>query len=141
MGLRASYADPRLEIYPMPPVERPRLFGYLGEGWGGVEREGERLWRWMGPEAELHLVNPFDEPRAVRLDITLESFERDRPLTVRLAGGPAFALTATRAQQERTIRLLLPPGTHVVYLAAPADPRPGRTGTPISISFARITVR
>jgi hypothetical protein len=142
IGLVSSYADERLEIYPVPPVETPRLFGYLGAGWGGVEREGERSWRWMGARAELHLANPFDAPRPVRLDLLLESFERDRPLSIRLGEhGPPATLIATRARQARSLWLLLPPGTHVVYFDAPADPRPGKTGTPISISFARIRVR
>jgi hypothetical protein len=141
MGFAPAYADARLEIYPVPPVERPRPLVYLGAGWYGVEQDGERAWRWMGEQAELYLVNPFDEPRAVELELQVESHDRARPLSVRLGDGPAFTIEVSRAQVRRTLRLLLEPGTHVVYLVAPADPRPGRGAELISLSFERIGIR
>jgi hypothetical protein len=141
LGLAPAYADERLEIYPLPPVERPRPLAYLGAGWGGVERDGERVWRWMGPQAELYLVNPHPEPRVVRLELMMESFERARSLSIRLGDGPPATIEVSRAAMRRTFSLLLRPGTHVVYLGAPADPRPGRSAEPISISFERIAVR
>ncbi|HWQ12753.1 MAG TPA: hypothetical protein VNL77_08135 [Roseiflexaceae bacterium] len=141
LGLAPSYADARLEIYPVPPVHSPRPLAYLGAGWGGVERDGERAWRWMGPQAELYLVNPHPEPRVVRLELQMESFEHARPLSLRLGDGPPATIQVSRAAMRRTLSLLLRPGTHVVYLGAPADPRPGRGAEQISISFERIAVR
>ena len=141
MGLAPTYADERLAIYPVPPVDAPRPLVYLGAGWGGVERDGGRVWRWMGERAELYLVNTSDVPRAVRLELAMESFERERPLTVQLGDAPPATLPVSRALMRREVSLLLAPGTHVVYLGAPADPRPGRSAEPISISFERIAVR
>ncbi len=141
LGLEPIYADERLEIYPVPPVDAPRPLAYLGAGWYGPERDAERVWRWMGESAELYLVNPFDAPRAVRLELQMESFERARPLAVRLDDGPPVTLEVSRAAMRRTLHLLLEPGTHVVYLDAPADPRPGRGAELISISFERVAVR
>lgn len=141
MGLAPTYSDAQLEVYPVPPAAAPRPLVFLGRGWGGVERDGERLWRWMQGEAEIYLVNPDAAPRAVYLELAMESFERERPLTLRLEGGPAATIGVSRVAMRRTVGLLLPPGTHVVYLGAPADPRPGRGAEQISISFERIAVR
>jgi hypothetical protein len=141
MGLAPSYADERLEIYPVPAVPAPRPLIYLGAGWGGVERDGERTWRWMRERAELYLVNPTGQTRSVRLELRMESYERERPLSLALGDAPPATIPVSRAAMSRTVSLLLPPGTHVVYLGAPADPRPGRGAEPISISFDRIAVR
>jgi hypothetical protein len=140
MGLVPTYADERLEIYPVPPVETPRPLVYLGSGWGGVERDGPRTWRWMRDRAELYLVNPTAETRVVRLDLRMESFERDRPLSLRFGDTPPATILVSRAAMQRTLSLLLPPGTHVVYLGAPAAPRPGRGAELLSISFERIAI-
>jgi hypothetical protein len=140
MGLAPSYADERLEIYPVPPVATPRPLVYLGSGWGGVEQDGPRTWRWMRDKAELYLVNPTSETRVVRLDLQLESFERERALSLRFGAAPPATIAVSRAAMGRTLRLLLPPGTHVVYLGAPADPRPGRGAELLSISFERIAI-
>lgn len=141
LGLAPTYADERLEIYPVPPVDAPRPLVYLGAGWGGVERDGARVWRWMGARAELYLVNTAAAPRVVRLELAMESFERERPLTVQIGDAPPATIPVSRAMMRRTVSLLLAPGTHVVYLGAPAAPRPGRGAEPISISFERIAVR
>jgi hypothetical protein len=140
LGLQATYGDERLEIYPVPRTAAPRPLAFLGQGWGGVEQDGERVWRWMGERAELYLVNPHAEPRVVRLELELESFGRDRELSLQLGDGPPLTMPVSRAVMRRTLSLMLEPGTHVVYLRAAADPRPGRTATPISISFTAIGV-
>lgn len=138
LGLRPSYADARLELYPLPqPTGRPLV--YLGDGWGGVERDGARRWRWMGSRAQLVLLNPAAQTRAVRLTLTMESYARDRELLLSLDGHAPISIAATRAQLRRTYCLLLPPGEHMVYLQAQTDPRPG-DGRPISVSFAAIAI-
>ncbi len=139
-GLRASHSDAELEIYPVPPTERPRPLAYLGAGWGPLERDGGRRWRWMGERAELHLINPHDRPAVVTLALELEAYQRDRPLSLQLDGGPPATLDVSRAAMRRRISLLLTPGQHVVYLGAPADPRPDASGQPLSVAFFEIAV-
>lgn len=141
MGLAPSYSDERLEVYPVPEVEQPRPLAYLGAGWGGVERDGARRWRWMGERAELYLINPHETAREIVLDLHLESFEHERPLSISLNGMPPVTLAVSRAEMRRSIRLLLEPGRHVVYFSAPANPPEGRSGPLRSISFLGITIR
>jgi hypothetical protein len=141
MGLTPSYSDPRLELYPVPPIENPQMIGYLGAGWGGLERQDQRRWRWLGNEpAELFLYNPHSDTRSVIIDLDLEAFQQDRPLSIGLDEQPPVTLLVTRAEMRRSIRLLLAPGAHVVYFSAPADQTPG-SGSWRSVSFLGIGVR
>jgi hypothetical protein len=141
LGLAPSYSDARLELYPVPAVPK-RIVGYLGAGWGGLEGDATRRWRWMGDRpAELYLYNPHGERRPVTIELRIESFERARPLAVWLDGGPAARIDVTRAELRRSLRLLLPPGEHVVYFSAPADPPVGQSGPLRSVVFLGIGVR
>jgi hypothetical protein len=141
MGLQPSYSDERLELYPVPP-EPARIVGYLGDGWGGLESEGERHWRWLGAEpAAFYLYNPHPDTRPVSLTLRMEAYEHDRPLDIRLDQDAAFRITVTRARIERTVRFLLPPGEHVVYFSAPADPLPEQPGSLRSVVFLGIGVQ
>lgn len=134
MGLSPSYADPRLEIYPVPPAE-PQVLTYLGAGWGELEQLGGRRWRWMGDDAELRLYNPADQPRIVELALTMESYNQDRPLTLRLGDTDLATLTVSRAAMQRNLRFVVAPGEHVVYLSAPSE-REGRSvGRRLSIAM------
>jgi hypothetical protein len=140
LGLRASYNDEQISVYPVLPPAEARPLAYLGAGWGEIERAEERRWRWMGASAQLYLLNPGDSPRSVRLTLDVESYERARPLSLRLGDGASATLEVSRARMQRTIHLLLPPGEHVLYLGAPADTAPGRAGQPISIAFLGIAI-
>ncbi|HEU5088149.1 MAG TPA: hypothetical protein VFT99_11915, partial [Roseiflexaceae bacterium] len=141
MGLTPSGSDERLELYPVPAQEA-RIVGYLGPGWGGLEHDDAQKWRWLGGDtAQFYLYNPFPETRAVALTLRMEAFEHDRPLDLRFDHDAAFQIVVTRARMERTVRFLLPPGEHVVYFSAPADPPTDQPGPPRSVVFLGIGVR
>ena len=140
LGLRASYSDPQITVYPVSPPAQPRPLAYLGPGWGEIEQASERRWRWMGEQAQLVLLNPSAIARSVRLTLDVESYERARPLSLSLGDSAAATIEVSRARMRRTIHLLLPPGEHVLYLGAPADAVPGRAGQPISIAFLGIAI-
>jgi hypothetical protein len=138
MGLRTSYRDERTEVYPVPAQERPRPLAFLGAGWNELEGDKARRWRWMGQQAEIRLFNPHGQSRSVSLDLTLESLAHERPLALRLDSTSAGVIQVSRAEMRRRISLLLPPGEHVLYLSAPADPRPGDASQSLSIAFLGI---
>ncbi len=140
LGFEPIYADDRLEIYPVPEVAHPRPLVYLGDGWGSVEQDAAQRWRWMGQQAELRLINPFDEPRVGHLHLHMESFERSRPLTLYMNGTLFGTIEVSRAAMRRVITLMLDPGTQVLTLEAPIDAAPGRQGRAISIAFMGIAL-
>jgi hypothetical protein len=141
IGLAPAYSDDRLELYPVPAGPR-RVVAYLGAGWGGLERQDGRRWRWMSDQpAELYLYNPHGQPWPVALSLQLEAFERQRPLSISLDGQASAPLEVTRARMQRTLRLLLPPGEHVVYFSAPADPVPEQPALLRSVVFLGIGVQ
>jgi hypothetical protein len=140
MGLVASYTDELITVYPVPQPTQSRPLVYLGPGWGEIEGQGTDRWRWMGEAAQITLLNPTDGPRSVELRLSFESYDRERPLTLRLNDGAPATLMVSRARMERRLRLLLPPGEHVLYLQAPAERVPGRDGQEISIAFLSIEI-
>jgi hypothetical protein len=140
MGLAPSYQDDLITVYPVPAPPVPRPLAYLGAGWGDVEQEGGRRWRWMGDAAELYLLNPTGAPRAVALTLDLEAYGRDRPLTLRLGDGPTVSIDITRSRMQRTLRLILPPGESVLYLGAPADAPPGQPERRLSMAVMGIRI-
>lgn len=93
MGLRPSYNDDLIGVYPVPEPAELRPLAYLGAGWGNLEREGDRRWRWMGERAVIYLINPDDQPRAIRLDLDLEAFEQSRPLRIGIGNGARLRST------------------------------------------------
>lgn len=141
MSLEASYRDELLEIYPLPRLEQPRPLVYLGAGWGDLEQDGSRRWRWIEDEAQIRLYNPLETPQVVTLDLYMESFQRDRILELRLDERPHGSLEVSRAAMRRSVRLLLEPGEHVLYLQAAADPHPDDEDRELSIAFLEIGLR
>jgi hypothetical protein len=140
MGVVASYTDELITVYLVPQPIQSRPVAYLGPGWGELEGQETARWRWMGETAQVTLLNPTDGPRSVELRLSLESYAHERPLTLRLNDGAPATLLVSRARMERTLRLLLPPGEHVLYLQAPAERVPGRDGQDISIAFLSIEI-
>jgi hypothetical protein len=140
MGLSPSYSDDLITVYPLPQPARPRPLAYLGPGWGQVERQDGRRWRWMRESAEVYLLNPTSTALPVVLTLDAEAFQHDRALTLRLDRGSSFQIDITRARMQRSLRLMLPPGEHVLYLAAPADSPPGQLGRQISIAVLGISI-
>lgn len=141
LGFEAIYSDASIEVYPVPQVENPAPLFYLGRGWGEVEAAGERVWRWMGAEAQVHLFNPRDEPQVVALALHMESFDHSRPLSLRLGDRSLGTIEVSRAALRREVRFVLDPGEHVLYLNAPADTLPGDESRRLSIAFLGIELR
>ena len=141
MGLSASYSDELISVYPVPAPAVARPLTYLGAGWGNLEQANGRRWRWMGESAELYLLNPTDAPRPVAITLDLEAFEQPRTLTMRLDAGPPFTLAVSRERMRRTLRLVLPPGESVLYLAAPAQAPPGQPERSLSLAVMGITIK
>ncbi len=141
MGLAPSYQDELITVHPVPEPPERRPLAYLGRGWGDLEGESGRRWRWMGESAEMVLLNPNDAPRAVAVNLDLEAFERQRTLTMRLNDGPPFTLEVTRARMRRTLHLILPPGESVLYLGAPADAPSGQPQRRLSLAVMGIAIR
>jgi hypothetical protein len=140
MGLSESYRDELITVHPVPPPAAPRPLAYLGSGWGELERDGERRWRWMGDAAQVFLLNPTGAPRPVVLRLDLEAYGQPRTLTMRLGDGPPFALEVSRARMQRELRLILPPGETVLYLGAPAGSPPGQPERRLSLAVMGISI-
>lgn len=140
LGLRPSYGDGGAEVYPVPPVSHPRPLVFLGEGWGQVEEDGGRRWRWMGERADVFVVNPFSERRVVALDVAMEAYVHGRVLTLLLDGEPFGTLAVSRAAMRRRVLLVLGPGQHVVQLSAPAEEGVDRSHRRLSVAFFGIQV-
>ncbi len=105
---------------------------------GGVERDNDRLWRWVGEQAEIHLFNPTDQIYPVSLDLHMESYMHTRPLALRLNQDDLGSIMVSRAAMRRTVTFLLAPGQHVLYLNVPADVPPGDQGRKLGIAFLSI---
>lgn len=140
MGLAEAYRDELITVHPVPRPAAPRPLAYLGPGWGEVEGEGERRWRWMGEAAQVYLLNPSGAPRPVELTLDLEAFEQARTLTARLGDGPPFTIAVSRARMARSLRLILPPGETVLYLSAPAGSPPGQPERKLSLAVMGISI-
>jgi hypothetical protein len=140
MGLTASYQDDLITVHPVPPPPVARPLAYLGPGWGALERDGERRWRWMGEAAQVYLLNPTGAARPVRLTLDLEAYGEPRTLTMRLGDGPPFTLAVSRARMARSLRLILPPGETVLYLDAPAGAPPGQPERRLSLAVMGISI-
>ncbi len=138
LGFTATYRDATAEIYPVPEVAEPEPLVYLGRGWGGVEQDAEHRWRWIGEQAELHLLNPFDKPQVVELNLHMESYQQSRLLSLRLDQADLGHIPVSRAAMRRTLRLWLEPGEHVLYLGVPTDPAPGDQGRRLGVAFLGI---
>ncbi len=140
MGLEASYQDELITVYPVPEPALRRPLAYLGAGWGDLEQEGTRRWRWMGEGAEIYLLNPTGARRPVALTLDAEAYARPRTLSLRLGDGPPFTLEVSRERARRTLRLMLPPGETVLYLGAPAEAPPGQPGRRLSLAVMGIVI-
>lgn len=139
-----SFVDDTLEVYALPRDWPLTGLAYLGAGWQPVERQAEAgaRWRWMGERAEVRLYNPYSREIPARLTFWLGAFDRARPLTLLLDGAPLATLDIVPGRAPaRVVRVLLPPGEHVLTLVAPADPDPARAGAPISLRLFALDAR
>ncbi|NTV65386.1 MAG: hypothetical protein HGA65_17890, partial [Oscillochloris sp.] len=140
LGLSPSYDDELITVYPVPKPTRLRPLAYLGTGWGEIEHQNGRNWRWMSESAEIYLLNPSTTAIPVVLTLDAEAFEHDRTITLRLDTGASFTLNITRARMQRSLRLMLAPGEHVLYLGASADSPPGQPERQLSLAVLGISI-
>jgi hypothetical protein len=129
-------ADSALEAYAIPESWAARPIMFLGAGWGKLERQPGTAfrWRWMGPAAEIRLYNPYDRSVAASIALSASSFEQPREVQLALDGAPFGRLAAQPGQPTaRRYWFVLPPGEHVLQLAAPASPDQGQAGRVISV--------
>jgi hypothetical protein len=139
-GIAPAHQRPEMTVYAIPPVESPRPFLYLGEGWYGREHVGEHAWRWMATDAGVHLVNPVPEPRQVTLTLSAESYQEQRPLLLTLDGSMLGQFEVPRSEHTLHLRLLLPPGEHTLHLHTTPGGQDPATGRVLSLSFTHIAL-
>jgi hypothetical protein len=140
-GIEPAYEHPEITVYQIAPVDEPRPFLYLGDGWQPYEQRGERGWRWMADSATLRLVNPEQQTRGVELTMTAESYQEPRPLTLSLDGFQAGSFEMP-AGTQRTLRLLLTlsPGEHTLHLQSPPATEQAAPHRALSLSFTSISL-
>jgi hypothetical protein len=139
-------ADADLEAYSLPRDWPVGAVGALGEGWRALERQpgSDLRWRRMGAESTLRLFSPHGRPVVATVRLSLASFGGPRRVQLLLDGQPLGALDVGDAPVARSVTFMLPPGEHILTLAAPADPDPAAGDLPTSVrafaigfSFAR----
>jgi hypothetical protein len=143
--LQQIYDFQGLSVYERTAYRDPRPFLYQ-RGLYEAERDRARAWQWMGEQAELVLVNPSDEPRAVVLELRAEALRAERDLRLSLAGpgGREVALAALGIQpwpSERRLRMVLPPGETTLRLRAEAEPADANDPRALSVVFTQLEVR
>jgi hypothetical protein len=98
-------------------------------GFFGVERAGDAMFRWCGPDGELRIENDSDETRRIALQLGLSAARPPARLSI---AGPLLTdvLTLGDDGQRFARDIDVPPGHHVVRFHcdgerafAPADPR------------------
>jgi hypothetical protein len=137
-------ADSALEAYALPRSWPARPLMYLGAGWDKLERQPDAAfrWRWMGAAAEIRLYNPYDQPVAAEVTLSAASFETPRDIQLALDGALIGRLAAQPDRPTaRQYRLLLPPGEHVLALAALDSSDPGRAGRRLSVRVFRLAAQ
>jgi hypothetical protein len=140
------YDDGAYLAYQLPtPSGSCAPFSYLGTGWNDREVSGARVWRWIGQQAELWVVNPAPTPAPIMIELELQAFDPDgqgqpNRLQVVAAGQTLAAFPVMRNVRTYWIALTLPPGpTQLVLRPDRAAPDP--TGRLVSLSVTRIGVR
>jgi hypothetical protein len=127
--------------YELPPVSRPCApFLYLGQGWYPLESDPTRSWRWMGPDANLWLVNPQERPIQAWVEFSAEAFGAPGTRrTISVSSGEARIASMRTDQQRRSYRILvtLPPGTSQIRLQAETT-TDAQSGRALSLSVTRI---
>ncbi|GEM_PF-312707 len=119
-------ADADLEAYAIPRDWPIGPIASLGEGWRAIEHQpGTQFrWRWMGEQSTIRMFNPYEQPIAASLRLDLASYIMPRSVRVLLDGKPLGELPVETTPHARTIAFMLPPGAHIVTLAAQAQPDP-----------------
>lgn len=136
-GIDRLSASATREVYAVDPgAARPAVV--LGAGWYAVERDGARLWRWMGDRAELTLL--ARAPAAVALTLRATAYGAARPLELRQGDALLARVEVPAAPLDRavTLRLLLAPGATTISLASATEPGPD--GRRLSLSVGAVAL-
>ncbi|MGB9750903.1 hypothetical protein [Roseiflexus castenholzii] len=135
LGDRAPvYEDQDVSAYIVPPSDdAPFVYAAFGNGWHPEEYDGERRWRWMGPEGEIVLVNAGEHDAPVRLSLDVRSYAEARQVMLLFDQHLLGDRLVEPAGVRLSIHLLLPPGEHRVLLRANAMPDPALPARLISI--------
>ncbi|GAB4447250.1 MAG: hypothetical protein OHK0015_51180 [Chloroflexi bacterium OHK40] len=137
-GISRTAASASRELYSVDP-QAARPVATLGAGWYELEAEGERRWRWMGPQAELRLLSRTRS--AVRLTLRATAYGQARPLQIWRGDTLLQTVEVPAAPYDRTItlRMLLPPGATSITLVAPATPAPDGRSLSLSVEGLAVT--
>jgi len=132
--LAPAYADGSLSAYRVPQIaQTPVAYAAFGDGWHAEERDGDRRWRWMGPEGDIVLVNTGRRDAPIRLSLDVQSYAEARRVTLFFDQHLLEERLIEPGGSRISIRLLLPPGEHRVRLRADATPDPALPARLISI--------
>ncbi|WP_232280010.1 hypothetical protein [Roseiflexus castenholzii] len=132
--LAPVYADEELSAYRVPTMDSGTVaYASFGDGWHTEERDGDRRWRWMGPEGEIVLVNAGEHDAPVRLSLDVRSYAEARQVMLLFDQHLLGDRLVEPAGVRLSIHLLLPPGEHRVLLRANAMPDPALPARLISI--------
>jgi hypothetical protein len=135
------FQDANYDAYAVPRQAEAPPFAYLREGWYGVEEQDDRRWRWTEGRAELTLVNPRARDLPLTLTLEAEAPAEATPLRLTLDGQPVAELTVPRRRTSFNLRLLLPPGDHLLLLETPATLSQEPSPRPLGVAVTRIVVR
>jgi hypothetical protein len=139
-GARPAEQRDGIRIYQVEPAGQPRPFLALGAGWMEAEDAAPRVWRWMGASAQVLLVNPAPASRLVRVELEATSYQRARPLTLRLGGRLVGTFTVPPTERTLRLALALPAGEHTLELASDTEREAAAPHRELSLLFTRIAV-
>jgi hypothetical protein len=138
-GVAPTFVDDTLSVYTLP-AGPPTPVAFFGSDWHPEEREGARRWRWMGAQGTLTLTNPGTEAAPLELELDLLSYAEPRELSLALGEAALGRWSVDPAGAALRLRLLVPPGEHVLRLSAPAA-REERSGRELSVVVTGATAR
>ncbi len=132
------YADASLEIYAISgDVDQPAAT--LGPGWYGIERDGERRWRWMRDRAMISLH--ARQQSMVKVEFLATAYGEARPLIIwnRQDQLTTLEIPAAPYEQWVTLDLMLPPGRSDLILESAMVPNTDGRMVSLAIQQMRIT--
>jgi hypothetical protein len=118
--------------------------GY-GPAWYAPERDGDGRFQWMGADGELIVSNRGDAPARVRVALAVQSYARDRAVTLSTDTGESRTVTArpTGAPTPLSLEIAMPArSTRIVALRAePAGEPAGADPRTLMIRVRDVTAR
>ena len=136
-GISRYAVDEQVEIYGIDPeAAQPVLV--LDKGWNDVERDGQRVWRWIGDQATITVLA---RSRAVMsLSFPATGFETERKLRILLDDQPLGEYQIPAAPFDRLVNLalLVPAGEHTLSFESAASQT--SDGRRFSVSIERMQV-